>query len=111
MPDLAATAALVGSQAAALAALAATSYVLGRLLTRALPLAPGVERAAVACTVGLAGLADLALFLGLLGHLTRPALAAALATIHLIGLVGLRIDLRPWRDLAADVRTALPRRP
>jgi hypothetical protein len=89
----------LASQAAAVAALAATAYVLGRLLTRRLPLAPGIERAAVAATVGLAALAHLALFLGLAGRLTRPALAATLAAVHLV-------SIRSWRDLAADARAA-----
>jgi len=97
MPDLAAAAAFLGSQLAALAALAATAYVLGWLLTRRLPLAPGIERAAVAATVGLAALGHLGLFLGLAGRLTRPALLAALAAVHLLGVIS-------WRDLAADCR-------
>src|SRR6476659_5251800 len=97
MPDLAAAAVLFGSQLAALAALAATAYVLGRLLTRRLMLAPGIERAAVSATVGLAALGHLGLFLGLAGRLTRPALLAALAAVHLLGVIS-------WRDLAADLR-------
>src|SRR5262245_14204185 len=77
--------------------LAASAYVAGRLLTRRLPLAPGIERAAVAATVGLAALAHLALALGLAGRLTRPYSIAALAAVHLLAW-------RSWRDLAADLR-------
>lgn len=102
MNDPVAAAVFFGSQIAVVAALAATAYILGRLLTRRLSMALGIERAAVAVTVGLAALAHLALFLGLAGRLTRPALGAALAAVHLLGIPG-------WRDLAADLRAAVPR--
>ncbi len=102
MADLPATALFVASQALALALLAAGAYVLGRLLTRRLPLAPGIERAAVAATVGLAALAHVALFLGLVGWLTRSALVAALAAVFVL-------TLRSWRDLGEDLRIAFLR--
>ncbi len=103
MTDLAAAAFFFSSQVGLVAGLAATAYVAGRLLGRRLPLAPGIERAAVAVTLGLAALAQLGCLLGLAGWLTRPALAGALAALHLAGF-------RAWGDLAADARAALPRR-
>jgi len=99
MPEPAATAVFVGSQAAAFAGLAATAYLLGRLLTKRLPLAPGLERAAVAVAAGLAGLAHVGILLGLIGWLTRPAVVAVLAAVLLAGWQG-------WRELGDDLRAA-----
>lgn len=84
--------------------LAATAWVLGRLLlgrsaaSSASPL--GWGRGALPLALGIAGLAQLAFLLGLVHLLLRPVLFLVLAGIHLAGW-------RIWRETAAAVRAGL----
>jgi len=64
--------------------LAATAFVLGRLLTGKMDC--GVEGWAIPTSLGLAGLAHLGLFLGLAGFLRPAVILAAVAAIHVLGL-------------------------
>jgi hypothetical protein len=87
-----------GGHVLAFALLAATVWVLGRLLLGSLPLAGIWERVALPGALGIAGLAHLAFLLGLVHLLSRPALLLALAAIHAAGWRrGIWTDL-PWRD-------------
>jgi hypothetical protein len=86
-----------GAHLLAFALLAATAWVLGRLLLGSLPLAGTWEQLAVATALGIAGLAHLAFLLGLVHLLSRPALLLALVAIHIAGWWrGIWGDL-PWR--------------
>ncbi|HZF10293.1 MAG TPA: phospholipid carrier-dependent glycosyltransferase [Thermoanaerobaculia bacterium] len=92
---LSAILAFYGGHLLALALLALTAWVLGRLLVGSLLLV-GAERVVLPATLGLAGLAHLAFLLGLAHALTRPALLLVLVAIHLLGW-------RAWREMLAGV--------
>jgi dolichyl-phosphate-mannose-protein mannosyltransferase len=77
----------------ALVLLAATASAAGRLLSGRLDGSGPAERLAVSAALGLALLAHLLFFLGLLGLLKPCPLLAALAAIHLLGR-------GVWRELA-----------
>jgi hypothetical protein len=79
----------------ALLALAATAFVLGRLLTG--ELGRPVERWAVPASLGLAALAHLGLLLGLAGLLRPVPVLILLAGIHLLGREVWRGLFRSWR--------------
>ena len=79
---------LVLGVALTLLVLAATAFVLGRILTGRLDRA--VERWAIPMALGLAGLAHLGFFLGLAGFLRPAVVLLAVAGIHVLGL-------RAWR--------------
>ena len=74
--------------------LAATAYVLGRLLAPR----PGgaVERWAIPTALGLAAVSHLGLFLGFAGLLKPIPVLLAAALVHLLGL-------RVWRELPREV--------
>ena len=74
-----------GGHLLAFVLLAATAWVLGRLLLGTLPLAGTWEGVALPAALGVAGLAHLAFLLGLVHLLSRPALLLALAAIHAAG--------------------------
>jgi 4-amino-4-deoxy-L-arabinose transferase-like glycosyltransferase len=100
MPALLQASALLLGVPCALLVLAATAYVLGRLLTGELDRA--VERWAVPTALGLAALSHLGLLLGF-AHLLRPLPVLLLAAaIHLLGI-------RVWRELAGEAGRALRR--
>ncbi|HEX6864510.1 MAG TPA: phospholipid carrier-dependent glycosyltransferase [Thermoanaerobaculia bacterium] len=77
------TAIFLGLHLLALALLAATAYVAGRLVLRGLE---GLEGIAVSTALGLTLLAHLMLALGALGLLTRTALIVLIVAIHLLGV-------------------------
>lgn len=83
----------------ALVLLAATAYVAGRLVLRGWP-GEGLERFAVASTLGLVLLAHLVFLLGALGLLSRWPLIAGLALIHLLGF-------RAWREIVPSDKKLL----
>jgi Dolichyl-phosphate-mannose-protein mannosyltransferase len=84
--------------ACVLLGLAATAYVLGRLLAGRLD--RGVERWAIPTALGLAALSHLGLLLGF-AHLLRPLpVLLAAAAIHLMGIP-------VWREALAAARDAL----
>jgi 4-amino-4-deoxy-L-arabinose transferase-like glycosyltransferase len=86
-----------------LLALAATAWVLGRLLTRRLTFSGRLERWAVSLTLGLALAAHLLLLLGFVGLLRPLPVLLLAAGIHAAGF-------RVWRELWADLRgTSAPR--
>lgn len=96
--------------AGVLLALAATAFVLGRLLTSELD--RGVERWAVPTALGLAALAHLGLLLGLAGLLRPVPVLLLAAVVHLLGIpvwrrlsgtVGLR-----WRRVALGAAALFP---
>jgi hypothetical protein len=97
-PFFAAADTLLVPPAAALL-IAATAYVAGRTLTRAVPARGPLEIAALSVAAGLLALAHLGLALGWLGHLARGPVLAAFGALHLLGH-------RAWRELAAAARAA-----
>jgi hypothetical protein len=83
--------------------LAASAYVAGALLTRRMTLSGMVERGAIRMAAGLLALAHLGLALGLLGHLSRGPVLAALGGLHLLGA-------RVWPETWSAVRAGRARR-
>lgn len=93
-------ASFLGLHLLALALLAATACVAGRLASRRwIPAEEleGLERFAVSSALGLAILAHLAFVLGALGLLATGPLAASLVAVHLLGIP-------VWREAARDLR-------
>lgn len=82
----------LASHLLALLLLAATAYVAGRLVLRGELETDGLERFAVASTLGLVLLAHLLFALGALGLLSRWLLIAGLVVIHVPGF-------RLWREI------------
>jgi hypothetical protein len=93
VPALLQAAALLLGFALALAILAVTAFVLGRVLIgkRIGELDRPVERWAIPTALGLAALAHLGLFLGLAGLLRPAPVLLAAAAVHLLGF-------RVWRE-------------
>jgi hypothetical protein len=77
--------------------IAATAYIAGRTLTRALPARGPLEITALSLAAGLLALAHLGLALGWLGHLARGPVLAAFGALHLLGH-------RAWREVATALR-------
>src|SRR5687768_15373927 len=86
-------ASFVGTHLLALALLAATAWVAGRLATRRWIAMEGLERLAVSTALGLSLLAHAAFALGALGLLTWSALIVLVAAIHLLGIPVWREEL------------------
>ena len=97
----------VGSHLLALVLLTATAYVAGRTVLCG-EMETGLERFAVASTLGLVLLAHLVFALGALGLLARWPLAAGLAILHLLGFRAWRELVPPRRLLAGLVLAAAP---
>ncbi len=89
MSALLQAASLIFGVAFTLLVLAATAFVLGRLLAGTLDRA--VERRAIPMALGLAGLAHLGFFLGLAGLLRPGVVLLVVAVIHVLGF-------RVWRE-------------
>lgn len=100
MPALAQGAALLLGVGLAVLTLAATAYVLGRILAPR----PGgaVERWAIPAALGLAAIAHLGLLLGFARLLKPVPELLAVAGIHLLGL-------RVWRELPGELGELLRR--
>lgn len=90
-------AAFVGAHLLAFALLAVTAWVAGRLATRRWIAMEGLERLAVPTALGLSLLPHALFALAALGLLTRSALLALVAAIHLLGIPVWREALGSWR--------------
>ena len=103
-------AAFLGLHLLALALLAATAYVTGRLATRRWLETAGLERLAVCTALGLTILAHLAFVLGSLRLLARGPLIAVVVAIHLLGLpVWREVEWRMgWKTALGLVLAAAP---
>jgi hypothetical protein len=98
----------VGLHLLALGLLAATAWVAGGLLLPRRLLEPGLERFAVAVTLGLIGLSSAFLLLGLCGQLRRGPLLALTVGVHLLGLPVWREALGFLRSRIRSRRSVLP---
>jgi 4-amino-4-deoxy-L-arabinose transferase-like glycosyltransferase len=87
----------LGSHLLALAVLAATAYVAGRLVLRRWIETEGLERFAVSSAFGLVLLAHLGFALGSFGLLSRGPVTAGLAAVHLLGFP-------VWREMLGEMR-------
>jgi hypothetical protein len=92
-----------GAHLLALAVLAVTAYVAGRLVLRRWIETGGLERVAVSSAFGLTLLAHLGFVLGSFGLLSRGPLIAGLAVVHLAGLP-------VWREMLGEIRGRWSRR-